>query len=89
MSSRKTKALVVRRASAAPADSSVARAVGAQLGVLAASVSAGKCPLCATRPATTTVQVGPVFTKVCEECSKPMWHAMGLLSWLGSFGRKK
>lgn len=88
MSSRKSKALVVRpRASAEP---SVARAVGSQLGALAASVAAGKCPMCRTRPATTQVQLGPVFTKICEECSKPLWHAMGLMGWLqGALGGRK
>ena len=78
--------LVVRRA--AP-DSSVAQAVGRQLGALAASAVAGKCPLCTVRPATTKVRIGPVFTEVCDECSKPIWHTMGLLSWFqGAFRRK-
>ena len=42
----------------------------------------GKCPLCGSRVATTEMKVGPVFVRVCEPCSQPVWHVMGLVNWI-------
>jgi len=56
--------------------------LGAAAKEAAASVAAGKCPLCRKAKAVTNVQVGPVFVKLCEKCSQPLWHAMGLLGWV-------
>lgn len=50
----------------------------------AAQVAAGRCPLCGVRPGATQMAVGPVFVKVCGECSKPVWHVLGLLDWFGT-----
>lgn len=41
-----------------------------------------RCPLCKKRPATTEVKVKSITTKLCAECSKPIWHVMGVLDWL-------
>lgn len=59
----------------------------AGLAEAAARAAVGKCPLCGLRPGTTQVALGPVFVKVCEPCSRPVWHVMGLLEWFG--GRRK
>lgn len=56
---------------------------GQALAQAAARVAVGKCPLCGVRPGATQVAMGPVFVKVCEPCSRPVWHVMGLLEWFG------
>lgn len=57
------------------------RDAGPGLKVLAARAAAGKCPLCGLRPGTTQLAAGPVFVKVCDPCSQPLWHVMGLIDW--------
>lgn len=42
---------------------------------------AGACPLCGTGAAETEVAIGPVFVKLCSECTKPLFHMMGLLEF--------
>src|SRR3989304_4385121 len=42
----------------------------------------GKCPLCGARATSTEMAVGPVFVRVCEPCSQPVWHIMGLVNWI-------
>jgi hypothetical protein len=43
--------------------------------------------LCRTRSARMGfVQFGAFRVLVCEACSKPLWHSMGLLDWLRGSG---
>jgi hypothetical protein len=51
----------------------------------AALVTRPLCPLCKRGTATTEIQVGPIYTKVCVECSQPVFHAFGLLEWFKRF----
>lgn len=44
----------------------------------------GKCPLCNVRNGETEIKIGFVYTKVCEPCSKPVWHAFGLFEFFKS-----
>lgn len=57
------------------------RDAGPGIKVLAARAAAGKCPLCGLRPGVTQLAAGPVFVKVCEPCSQPLWHVLGLIDW--------
>ena len=45
-----------------------------------------RCTGCKRRNATTTIKLRilghDVYAKMCEECSKPIWHVMGLLDFL-------
>lgn len=53
---------------------------------LAARAAAGKCPMCGSRPGTMEITIGPVFVKICEPCSRPVWHLAGIVEWMR--GRK-
>jgi hypothetical protein len=43
------------------------------------------CPLCGSRAADTKVSIGPVSVEICSECSKPLWHGLGLAQWAKKF----
>lgn len=69
----------------------VARGAGRAAKAVAAVVArvvGSKCPLCGLREGTTQAQFGSLSVKVCEQCSKPMWHFMGLMDWFNGGGKK-
>jgi hypothetical protein len=67
-----------------PAAAKPLRGALAALGKRAALSAAGKCPGCGVAEGTNPVQVGPVFVKLCDTCSKPLWHALGFIDWFRS-----
>ena len=50
----------------------------------------GKCAFCGKPEAATSVEISPfgfpMLVSACAACVRPVWHAMGLLSWSEDVG---